>query len=233
MPTDASLRSAIDQADSNSYAFNTIELSAASYLLSNTTAGELLIDNSSSLPGKTLTIIGQGSTSTVIGSVFNWQSRIFEIDSGAGKSLNVLFQDLAIEGGNAQNGGILGGVNALGGALLIDDATVTLADVVLSKNKAQGTYGLGGAAVAPGQPGTQGGTGHNAKGGAIYLALGTLSLFDDTISLDDARGGMGGKGGQGGGQGTKSAAAVTGGRGVPAEMADREPAVESTTPAAR
>ena len=54
VPTDASLRTAISQADSDSYAFNTIVLSASSYLLSNTTAGEIVIDNSSSLPGKTL-----------------------------------------------------------------------------------------------------------------------------------------------------------------------------------
>jgi subtilase family serine protease len=108
VPTDASLRAAISQADSNAYAYNTIELSAASYLLSNTTDGELLIDNSSSLSGKALTITGQGSANTIISSVFNWQSRIFEIDGAAGKSLSVLFDDLAVEGGNAQNGGNLG-----------------------------------------------------------------------------------------------------------------------------
>ena len=77
VPTDASLRAAINEADSDSFAFNTILLSASSYLFSNTTAGEIVINNPSSLPGKALTITGQGQTSTIIGSVFNWQDRIF------------------------------------------------------------------------------------------------------------------------------------------------------------
>jgi len=51
------------------------------------------------------------------------------------------------------------------------------------------------------------------EGGAIYLASGTLSLFNDTISNNDARGGKRGQGGAGGGQGTKSAPGVTGGKG--------------------
>ena len=52
----------------------------------------------------------------------------------------------------------------------------------LEKNKAQGVYGTAGAAVAAGQAGgNYGGTGQNAKGGAIYLASGTLSLSDDTF----------------------------------------------------
>ncbi len=213
VPTDASLRTAITQADSNSYAFNLIELSAASYLLSDTNAGELLIDNTSSLPGKTLTIFGGGQDSTTIGSVFNWQNRIFEVDGSAGKSLSVVFQNLAIEGGNAQDSGAVGGNAALGGALLIDDATVTLVNVLLQQNKAQGAFGANGAAVAPGRLGNNGGSARDANGGAIFLESGSLSLFDDTIRQNDAQGGQGGHGGQGGGQGTKSAAAVPAGAG--------------------
>ncbi len=53
----------------------------------------------------------------------------------------------------------------------------------------------------------------NASGGGIYLASGTLSLFNDTFQSNFARGGRGGQGGAGGGQGTKSAPAVTGGQG--------------------
>ena len=115
VPTDASLRTAIDQADSDSFAFNTIELSASSYLLSNTTAGNIVIKNSSSLPAKTLTISGQGEAATIIGSVFNWQDRIFEIDGITGASVNVVFQTLSIEGGDARDGGNVGGSAVLGG----------------------------------------------------------------------------------------------------------------------
>lgn len=97
--------------------------------------------------------------------------------------------------------------------LLINDATARLTDVLLEKNKAQGAYGTAGAAGPAGQVGGRGGTGQNAKGGAIYLANGTLSLFDDTFLQNDAAGGAGGIGGQGGGQGTNAAAAVTGGAG--------------------
>ena len=60
VPTDASLRTAINQADSDSYTSNTIELSASTYLLSNTADGEIVIKDSSSLSDKTLTLAGQG-----------------------------------------------------------------------------------------------------------------------------------------------------------------------------
>ena len=39
---------------------------------------------------------------TIIGAVFNWQDRIFEIDGGATASLSVVFQNLSIEGGDAR-----------------------------------------------------------------------------------------------------------------------------------
>jgi len=215
VPTDASLRTAIALADSNASAFNTIILSSSTYLLSDMTAGGLVIGNTSSLPSKTLTITGQGQTSSIIGSVFNWHSRIFEIEGSGGQSLNVILQDLTIEGGNALNGGVLGGSNALGGGLLIDDANVTLTNDAVQNNVAQGAPGAAGAAGAIGAAGGAGGNADNASGGGIYLASGTLSLFTDTISGNAARGGMGGMGGMGGGQGAKSAPAVTPGPGGP------------------
>ncbi|HEV3437152.1 MAG TPA: choice-of-anchor Q domain-containing protein, partial [Gemmata sp.] len=213
VPTDASLRTAINDADSNGYAFNTILLSASTYLLSDASSGGLVIDNASSLPSKTLTIAGQGQTSSIIGSVFNWLDRIFEIEGSGGLSLNVIMQNLTIQGGNAQNGGVLGGSDALGGGLLIDDANVTLTNDVVQNNQAQGALGAAGKAGAIGAIGGAGGNGDNATGGGIYLASGTLSLFNDTISGNAARGGVGGAGGVGGGQGTKSAAGVTAGQG--------------------
>jgi hypothetical protein len=213
VPTDASLRTAITLADSNDKTFNTIILSASTYVLSDRSAGGLLIENASSLPSKTLTITGQGSSNTIISSIFNWRDRVFQIEGTGGPSLNVTIQELTIQGGNAQNGGVLGGSDALGGGLLIDNANVTLINDSLENNKAQGAIGAAGMAGALGVQGGAGGTGLNAKGGGIYLASGTLSLFNDTLSGNAAWGGVGGAGGVGGGQGTKSAPAVTGGQG--------------------
>ena len=51
---------AIAAADSNGDASNTIVLSASTYVLTDTTPGQIVIQNSSSLAGKTLTIVGQG-----------------------------------------------------------------------------------------------------------------------------------------------------------------------------
>ena len=109
VPTDASLRAAINAADSNSFAFNTILLSASTYQLSDTSSGGLLVENTSSLSSKTLTITGQGATSSIIGAVPDWNDRIFEIVGSTGQTLNVTLQDLTIQGGNALNGGVLGG----------------------------------------------------------------------------------------------------------------------------
>ena len=213
VPTDASLRAAINEADSNSYFYNTIVLSAATYELSDSAAGELLINNSSNLPGKTLTITGKGPAGSIIASDFNWHDRIFEIAGSSSKAVNVIFQNLAIEGGNAHNGGDSGGNRALGGGLLIEDAAVTLKDVFVEKNQAQGAAGSTGAG---GQTGTQGGPGgdaQDASGGGIYLASGTLSLIGDTFTHNEVLGGKGGQGGKGGGQDAKGAAGVTGGQG--------------------
>ena len=217
--TDASLRNAINQADENANAFNTIILSASPYLLSNTSLGALVIENSSSLPSKTLTITGEGSTNSVIESAYGWMDRIFQIEGSATQAVNVTLQNLTIQGGNAQNGGVLGGDDALGGGLLIDDATVTLVNDVIQDNQAQGGLGTTGAAGVAGggakADGGAGGSGKNGFGGGIYLASGTLSLFNDIFSGNEALGGHGGAGGAGGGQGTQSKPAYTPGQGGP------------------
>ena len=107
MPTDASLRNAIETADSNGDASNTIILEAATYVLTDTTAGQIVIQNGSSLPGKTLTIVGQGDGAggTIIQpGTSAWQDRIFEVVGTTGSDISVVFQDLAIEGGTRRTG---------------------------------------------------------------------------------------------------------------------------------
>ena len=175
---------AIQKADSNSYAYNTILLAASSYVLTDATAGELVINNSSSLAEKTLTIAGQGTGSSIIGFDVQLAGPNFRDHGFERQGRERRFSGtLAIEGGDAQNGGAVGGNAALGGGLLIEDAAVTLSDVVVQNNLAQGNHGSTGAAGHTGAAGGAGGDGRNAQGGGIYLASGTLFLVGDTISL--------------------------------------------------
>jgi hypothetical protein len=215
VPTDASLRAAINQADSNGFANNVLVLTTSTYVLTDLTSGAFQIQNTSSLPSKTLTIIGQGQANTIIAPrLSTWQDRIFEIVGTSGAGVSVVFENLSIAGGNARDGGVLGGSAALGGGLLIDDADVTLANVTLKNNQALGAAGATGAVGAYGKPGSAGGNGDDAQGGAIYLASGTLDLFGVTFSDNHAQGGQGGMGGRGGGQNPKKTGGyVTGGSG--------------------
>ena len=98
-------------------------------------------------------------------------------------------------GGNATNGGILGGDAALGGGLLIDGGTVSLTHVAVKGDEAEGAAGAAGAAGGKAQAPGDGGAGKPGRGGGIYLANGTLVLKDSTISHDLALGGAGGAGG--------------------------------------
>ena len=207
--------SAIDAADSNGDASNTIVLSAATYVL----------DRQDGRPDRDpehLELAGQdlddrrpgGDQHDHRAGKSSWTDRIFEVVGTSQANVTVVFQDLAIEGGNATGGGILGGTAALGGGLLIDGGTVPMTHVAVSNNEAQGARGADGKAGAAGQAGGNGGDGDDARGGGIYLAAGTLTLNDDLISNNIARGGTGGSGGAGGNQfAGKSAASRTGAAG--------------------
>jgi hypothetical protein len=112
-------------------------LSSSTYSLSNLSAGAITIQNTSSLSDKTLTILGQGANNSDIGSSYSWKDRLFSIVGSAAQSLSVVLEDLTLEGGNAVAGGVLGGTAALGGALLVDDANVTLSNDTLQKESMQ------------------------------------------------------------------------------------------------
>ncbi|HZW29304.1 MAG TPA: choice-of-anchor Q domain-containing protein [Isosphaeraceae bacterium] len=201
-PTDASLRAAIAAADSNSSASNTIVLSAGTYALTNTSLGQLVVENASDLSSKTLTIVGQGMGQTVIEPVTaqGWKDRIFEVISTPFAQMTVIFQDLTIAGGFATGGGILGGAAALGGGVLIDGGRVAMTRVAVLDNVAAGNTGASGAegAAGSGNAGGPGKPGSSARGGGLYLASGSLTLTDDVITANSARGGAGGTGGRGG-----------------------------------
>ena len=201
IPLAGSLEAAVAAADSNSDSSNIITLSASSIPYPATT-GQLLVENSSSLKSKSFTIVGQGESSSVITA--GLANRVFEI-VGTSSGLSVVIQNLAIAGGRATDGGIVGGTAALGGGLLIDGGNVALSNVAVNDNAASGAAGAGGAAGLhatgghpTGGPGGNGGDGGNAQGGGIYLFAGSLTLSNDLIQGNVAQGGAGGAGGTGG-----------------------------------
>ena len=142
--TEIALRADIMTADSNSSAANTINVTA-SITLTETTAGELEIQNATST-AKTLTIDGQASSpsATVIAGSSSWNTRIFEIAGAGGAGVTVVFKDLEITGGRAHNGG--GPAGALGGGILIDGGQVTISNASIIGNHASGATGVNGAA---------------------------------------------------------------------------------------
>jgi hypothetical protein len=108
-------------------------------------------------------------------------------------------------GANATNAGATGGngASAYGGGLYVAGGTVTLNNDTLSGNIVQGGTGGTGGKGTPGANGFSpdggpGGTGGDGLGGAMYVAAGTVTLSNATLSGNFANGGTGGKGGKGG-----------------------------------
>ncbi len=194
---DAGLRAAILAADTNGDPSNTINLAAGKYLLTDTSAGDLVI-NSGASP---LTIAGAKESTTIIepSPTVSWKTRIFDIE-GSG---TVTFKNLTIEGGNLQAAPGNNPVTAQGGGLLVDGGQVKLSNVAVVKNVAHGATGIGGGGGAAGgsgqQPGPGGGgqKGFDAQGGGIFLAGGTLDLLSSQVTGNQAIGGAGGAGGKG------------------------------------
>jgi hypothetical protein len=140
-----------------------------------------------------------GDNATVI-DAGQLQDRVLQIVT---PGTRVVFRDLVIQGGLAQDdgsdGALAGTTDALGGGLLNNGGDVTLDNVVVQNNVARG----GDAAFldAPG---------HNARGGGFYSTGGALTTAGATIANNQAIGGRGGDnyshypagdGGSGGGGG--------------------------------
>jgi hypothetical protein len=124
----------------------------------------------------------QGAGPSTIIDASQLQDRVFQI---VNPGTQVVFQDLVIQGGLAQDDGTEGALagtrDALGGGVLNDGGDVTLDDVVVQNNEARG-----GDAASLGAPG------HNASGGGIYSTGGALTLAGATIANNQATGGRGG-----------------------------------------
>ncbi len=153
---------------------------------------------------KSIVFMGQGAANTIISGQNS--TRVFFIGGPNSNLLSVVFQGLTIEGGLATDAGglALPTGTAVGGALLIDGGAVALSNVKLNDNAADGTTGSKGfqGASRTGGPGGHGGAGYNGEGGAIYVAGGSLTLKNDSITGNAAKGGKGGIGGSGGLGGT-------------------------------
>jgi hypothetical protein len=124
----------------------------------------------------------QGAGPSTIIDASQLQDRVFQV---VNPGTQVVFRDLVIQGGLAQDNGadgaLAGTTDALGGGILNNGGDVTLDNVVLQNNGAQG----GDAAVRTA-------LGHNALGGGIYSTGGALTIAGATIANNQATGGGGG-----------------------------------------
>jgi uncharacterized repeat protein (TIGR01451 family) len=183
------LRDAILAANADTgTATDTIQLAAGTYTLSiaNTsghdstgTQGDLNITNTN----HTLVIQGATNTDGTPATILDQTiaDRVFQI---VNPGTTVLFKNLVIEGGNAQDdgtsGAAAGSTTAEGGGVLSNGGNVTMSNVIVRTNKA----------VA--------GNGQSAQGGGLFVSGGTVNLTNCHISADTAFGGNGVSGGNGG-----------------------------------
>jgi hypothetical protein len=124
----------------------------------------------------------QGAGPSTIIDASQLQDRVFEI---VHPGTQVVFQDLVIQGGLAQDdgsdGALAGTTAALGGGIVNNGGYLTLDDVVLQNNVARG--GDASRRTAPG---------YDANGGGIYSTGGAMTLAGATIANNQAMGGRGG-----------------------------------------
>jgi hypothetical protein len=124
----------------------------------------------------------QGAGPSTIIDASQLQDRVFQV---ANPGTQVVFQDLVIQGGLAQDNGTPGALpgttDALGGGLLNNGGDITLDNVVVQNNLARG-----------GDVTSLGVAGNNGFGGGIYSTGGALTLARATLANNQASGGRGG-----------------------------------------
>jgi hypothetical protein len=124
----------------------------------------------------------EGAGSSTIVDASQLQDRVFQI---VNPGTEVVFRNLVIQGGLAQDdgteGALPGTTDALGGGILNNGGHVTLDHVVLENNVARG-----------GDAASRGAAGHNARGGGFYSTGGALTMAGATIANNQAIGGRGG-----------------------------------------
>ena len=121
-------------------------------------------------------IIQGAGPSTVI-DASQLQDRVFQIVNPGSQ---VVFQDLVIQGGLAQDNGadgaLAGSTDALGGGILNNGGNLTLDNVVVQNNVARGGMNF---------------DGYNARGGGLFSTGGSATISDSTIANNQAVGGDG------------------------------------------
>jgi hypothetical protein len=126
----------------------------------------------------------QGAGPSTIIDASQLQDRVFQI---VNPGTQVVFQDLVIQGGLAQDNGTPGAkpgtTDGLGGGIFNNSGNLTLDNVVLENNVARGGDGA-----------DPGGTGYNSSGGGIYSTQGSLSISSSAMTGNQAIGGTGGDG---------------------------------------
>ena len=147
LPLDSSLRGDIGAANGNGDATNNILwIYEAFYPINN---GQIVIDNASFLPGKTLNMVGIFDQPVVpadppngrIGVGDDAPSRLFEIIGGPTLNVNVTNIDF-FGGQGVDDGGLsIPGISAAGGAFLIDGGNVFMSGIGISSASAIGPSG--------------------------------------------------------------------------------------------
>jgi hypothetical protein len=203
---------------------DTIVLSAGTYALTvlNTAGhetaglqGDLNINPTGTVTSVTIKGTGTSGPNATIIDASAVHDRVFQI---VNSGLTVIFQNVVLQGGMAQddgtNGALPGTTNAEGGAILNNGSTVQLNTVVIQSNAAVAGAGANGSA------GVAGGTGFNASGGGILTNGGSITATSSFIDGNSAIGGAGGSGGAGtmpgGAGGAGGAAGIALGGGVAA-----------------
>jgi hypothetical protein len=126
----------------------------------------------------------QGAGLSTIIDAGQLADRVFQI---VNPGTQVVFQDVVIQGGLAQDdgsdGALAGTTAALGGGIFNNGGYLTLDNVVLQNNEARGG------------PGPRRQPGYNALGGGLFSTGGALSISASTLANNQANGGFGGLGG--------------------------------------
>jgi hypothetical protein len=148
------LEEAINDAEGtkNSDPRNVISLAPGTYQLTN----EVIQNQNTAAPNKTLTIIGQGAGADIQS---DGKGRVFDV-----KGANVTFQNLVIEGGKVTSS--KPDNIAQGGGLLIEGGQVILSGVTVQGNTVQGATGNAGVAGAPSPTSRNGGKGATPRAAA-------------------------------------------------------------------
>ncbi|NRA39995.1 MAG: hypothetical protein HRU15_17765, partial [Planctomycetes bacterium] len=187
-----------------------INLPGGTYKLTVSDSGDSMTDLDVSSAANSLTIRGNGTTSTIIDG--NGTDRIFEFASDGDYTLErMTIQNGLVQGADGDNGisGMGGasadgdsGSSAYGGGLYFDgDSDITLTDLVVTNCQVVGGAGGDGAdnETTVSNSGGDGGYGGAAKGGGIVVASATrynaFNLSNVVVSNCRATGGAGGAGG--------------------------------------